>query len=148
MLLNPNVLGLPQLFLAVQTFTLLTTESLEFLVLASNYLIYAFLHSCTDLVYRPLAMMNEPLMYLRQYAEILMGSKLAAQYLLTALAAKTYSWKEDHAIPMCTVPVAFTNVKDSRSIIESIRMLMPMVFSRDFIYRIFSNKRPGRLVFN
>ncbi|KAH7731053.1 mini-chromosome maintenance complex-binding protein-like protein [Aphelenchoides avenae] len=57
----------------------------------------------------------------------LLGSELSARYFLQALVSHTYSWSENTAVPLCSMPLNIVGVRNSRCIIETLRVLMPMV---------------------
>jgi hypothetical protein len=54
-------------------------------------------------------------------------SAFTSGYFLSSMVAKTYEWKEEHPVPLCSVPVAFLNVTNPREFIECAKMLLPMV---------------------
>ena len=48
-------------------------------------------------------------------------------YFLSSLVAKTYQRTDEHAIPVCTIPMAFLNIPDARPFIHAAKLLLPMV---------------------
>lgn len=54
-------------------------------------------------------------------------NSFAISYFLSSLVAKTYQRTDEHAIPVCTIPMAFLNIPDPRPFIHAAKLLLPMV---------------------